>query len=169
MLQEQNDVLGINVQQIGGGNSRLRSICEENPRVKYDDLLAEVDYKVCRQSIWRLLRESNLWKWLVLQRPELKPEHVAKRLQWALRVRDYTPEKWKKVFWSDESTVERGKGSRREHTFTRPKDQIALRDIQEVSYKGVKQMFWAAFSGSRRHTGLIPLSGDPDSPRGGVN
>ncbi|KAJ5737298.1 uncharacterized protein N7483_002423 [Penicillium malachiteum] len=131
----------------------------------------EVGHKinVCRQSIWRLLRESNLWKWLVLQRPELKPEHVAKRLQWALRVRDYTPEKWKKVFWSDESTVERGKGSRREHTFTRPKDQIALRDIQEVSYKGVKQMFWAAFSGSRRHTGLIPLSGDPDSPRGGVN
>lgn len=30
-------------------------------------------------------------------------------------------------------------------------------------------MFWAAFSGSGRRTGLIPLFGDPDSPRGGVN
>ena len=29
-------------------------------------------------------------------------------------------------------------------------------------------MFWAAFSASRR-TGLIPLFGDPESERGGVN
>ena len=30
-------------------------------------------------------------------------------------------------------------------------------------------MFWAAFSGATRRTGLIPLFGDPDSERGGVN
>jgi DDE superfamily endonuclease len=30
-------------------------------------------------------------------------------------------------------------------------------------------MFWASFSGSTRRTGLIPLYGDPNSPRGGVN
>lgn len=30
-------------------------------------------------------------------------------------------------------------------------------------------MFWAAFSGSSRRTGLIPLFGDLDSPRGSVN
>jgi transposase len=30
-------------------------------------------------------------------------------------------------------------------------------------------MFWAAFSGSPRKTGLIPLFGDPNSARGGVN
>jgi transposase len=34
--------------------------------------------------------------------------------------------------------------------------------------KQVKQMFWAAFSADRR-TGLIPLFGDPNSERGGVN
>jgi len=30
-------------------------------------------------------------------------------------------------------------------------------------------MFWAAFSGSGRRTGLIPLFGSPDIPRGSVN
>jgi transposase len=35
--------------------------------------------------------------------------------------------------------------------------------------KQTKQMFWAAFSGSLRRTGLIPLFGDPESERGGIN
>lgn len=30
-------------------------------------------------------------------------------------------------------------------------------------------MFWGAFSGDSRRTGLIPLFGDPNSERGGVN
>ena len=30
-------------------------------------------------------------------------------------------------------------------------------------------MFWAAFSGATRRTGLVPLFGDPESERGGVN
>lgn len=33
----------------------------------------------------------------------------------------------------------------------------------------IKQIFWAAFSGSRRRTGLIPLFDDLNSPCGGVN
>ena len=30
-------------------------------------------------------------------------------------------------------------------------------------------MFWAAFSGAERRSGLILLFGDPESQRGGVN
>jgi transposase len=30
-------------------------------------------------------------------------------------------------------------------------------------------MFWGCFNGDTRRTGLIPMHGDPDSPRGGVN
>jgi hypothetical protein len=35
--------------------------------------------------------------------------------------------------------------------------------------EAVKQMFWATFSGYPRKTGLIPLFGDPNSARSGVN
>lgn len=147
---------------------RLLDAIDENPRVKSDDLLAEVDLKVCRQSIWRLLKECNLRKWRVLKRPELTDEHARKRLVWARANQHRTPDMWRLVFWSDESTVERGKGARQEWTFTRPKDQIAAQDVQTYSYKGVKQMFWAVFSGSGRRTGLIPLF-PIDEIGGGIN
>lgn len=38
---------------------RVLNLSTEKPRVKCEDLLAEVDQKVCRMSIWRLLQESN--------------------------------------------------------------------------------------------------------------
>lgn len=67
--------------------------------------------------------------------------------------------------------MERGIGVRREWTFTRPKDQPKLGQVQGIPQRGkqVKQMFWAAFSGATRRTDLVPLFGDPESERGGVN
>lgn len=150
--------------------SLLFQAIEENPRIKYEALLALTNYRVSRQTIWRLLQTAHRRKWLVLQRPELTPEHARRRLCWANLVQHYNTYKWKQVFWSDESTVEWGKGARREYTFTRPKDQVSAQDIEEISvHKGIKQMFWAAFAGCGRRTGLIPLFGDPESPRGGIN
>jgi len=37
----------------------LLGAIDKNLRIKYDDLLATVDYKVKRKSIWRLLLEEN--------------------------------------------------------------------------------------------------------------
>ncbi|KAJ5938323.1 hypothetical protein N7466_001457 [Penicillium verhagenii] len=44
---------------------------DDNPCVKYDELLATVDHKVCRDTMWRLLREENKREWLRLRRPAL--------------------------------------------------------------------------------------------------
>jgi hypothetical protein len=44
-----------------------------------------------------------------------------------------------------------------EYTFTRPQNQLRERDVQTYPHRWIKQMFWAAFSGSRRRSGLIPL------------
>jgi transposase len=112
---------------------------DQNPRIKYDDLLATVNYKVKRQAIWRLLREENRRKWLIFRRPELTEDHARAHRDWAERVQGYTSNQWKKIFWSDKSTVERGKGAQREYTFTRPADQIKARDIDAISvHKGIK-------------------------------
>lgn len=150
---------------------RILEAIHDNPRVTYDDLLAEVDHKVKKDSIARLLTAEGLKKWRVLQRPYLKPEHAAKRLHWARQYAHFQKDDWDRVFWSDECTVERGHGLRPEYTFTRPRDQILAKDIHPTPTKGtqIKQMFWAAFSGTLRRTGLIPLFGDPNSERGGVN
>ena len=101
---------------------------------------------------------------------------LKKRLAWARRYQHFTSEDWACVYWSDECTVERGIGQRQEWTFTRPKDQLweheeEGRQVQMVPTRGkqIKQMFWAAFCGLPRRSGIIPLFGDPESRRGGIS
>ncbi|KAJ5529938.1 hypothetical protein N7527_003331 [Penicillium freii] len=131
---------------------RILNAIHGDPKISTEDLLAEVDHKRCS---WR---------------PYLKEEHARKRLAWAYRYRHFTPEDWARVYWSDECTVERGIGIRREWTFVRPKDQPKERQYQGLPDRGkqVKQMFWAAFSGANRRTGLIPLFGNAEAERTGI-
>ena len=116
--------------------SKLLNAIDTNPRITYDDLLATVDNKVKRTSIWRLLHEEGRRKWLVLDRPGLTPGHAAARLQWAREYEHFTPEEWARVFWSDECSIERGIGERREYTFTPRSKQILARDIRPSLMKG---------------------------------
>lgn len=110
-------------------------------------------------------------KWRCSWRPYLTEAHALKRLQWAVKYRHFTPEDWSRVYWSDECSIERGIGVKREWTFIRPRDQPREKQCQGLPYKGkqVKQMFWGAFCGGLRRTGLIPLYGDSQSERGGIN
>jgi transposase len=143
---------------------------QEKPSVLIEDLLSEVDFKVHRMSIWRLTHEMGLRKWRKMQRPLLTPLHAEKRLNWALRYQHFTSIDWARVYWSGECTVKRGIGQHREWTFIRPKDQLFQHSkegsqVQMVPARGkqIKQMFWAAFCGLPRRSGLIPLFGDPES------
>jgi transposase len=141
-----------------------------NPNTTYEDLLSKVDHKVAKRSIQRLLHEMDLRKWHKLERPLLSDAAAIKRLRWAQTYEHFTPEDWARVYWSDECSVERGAGQRQEWTFTRPRDQIKSKDLHlKPCGKQPSQMFWAAFSGECRRTGLIPLFGNPESLRGGVD
>ncbi|KAJ6094481.1 hypothetical protein N7467_001994 [Penicillium canescens] len=155
---------------------RIYDTIQEKPSILIEDLLGEVDFKVHRTSIWRLTYEMGLQKWRKMQRPSLTPLHAEKRLRWALRYQQFTSTDWARVYWSDECTVERGIGQRQEWTFTRPKDQLFQHlkegsQVQMIPARGqqIKQMFWAAFCGLPRRSGLIPLLGDPESQRGSVS
>lgn len=149
---------------------RIRGAIHGNPRITHQDLLAEADHTIKLPAMKAFLKDEGLRKWRASWRPFLTDEHAQKRLAWALKYRYFTPDDWARVFWSDECTVERGIGVQREWTFIRPRDQPKTGQIQGLPYRGkqVKQMFWAAFSGSTRRTGLIPLFGDPNSERRGI-
>jgi len=62
----------------------------------------------------RILREANVKKWLAKLGPKLIPEHVAKRLKWAIAHKDWTAEDFEKVIWSDECSVEKSKDRRQQ-------------------------------------------------------
>ncbi|KAJ5898841.1 hypothetical protein N7495_003585 [Penicillium taxi] len=158
---------------------RLYEAVEQSPDIMIKELLALVDNKIGRDALWRLMQVRNLRKWRKKSQ-YLKPEHAEKRLQWAREYEHFTPDDWRRVFWSDESTVERGIGARPEWSFISPKHQLdryedengeETSQIQPIPATGtqVKQMFWAAFSGSLRRTPLIALTGDPLSARQGIS
>ena len=147
----------------------IRARIRADPHSKYDDLLAEVNWKVKRRSIQRLLGLENMRKWRQRKRPYIEDYHAIQRLIWARRYEHFTTEDWAKVLWSDECSVERGAGLRPRWTFNSLREQLAQKDVKQVhTGKGIRQMFWAAF-GEETRTDLLTLNGDPNSPRGGVN
>jgi transposase len=141
----------------------------KNPHIKIRELVNEIDHDISKDTIRRAFREMHKKKWLQKVGPEIHPHHAAQRLAWANRYAHFTPDNWKQVRWTDECTIERGEGIRHIYTFNPPTVQLREHDVKvKRCGKSVKQMFWAGFGYDIR-TGLVPLDGDPDSPRGGVS
>lgn len=90
------------------------------PRKAFRDRFAP---GVSLSTVDRVLREANIKKWLAKDRPKLKPEHVAKRLRWALERKDWTAEDFEGVVWSDECSVERGSDPRQIWVFQEPAEK----------------------------------------------
>lgn len=57
---------------------RIYEAIEANPSISIEDLRKEVDFKVCRVSMWRLTHEMGLRKWSKSQRPSSTPVQAEK-------------------------------------------------------------------------------------------
>jgi hypothetical protein len=141
---------------------------KSHPDAIYGHIRADLCPFMSLSTIKRRLHEENLRKWRKMQRPSLHIEHAVKRLAWAQEHIKWKISDWKKVVWSDECSVERGKGLRREWVFRTPADKWKPFAIQPRSSSGcVSVMVWAAFSGIRRSQ-LVVMEGDIMAKRGGV-
>ena len=94
----------------------------------------------------RVLREANMKKWIAKSRPQLKPEHIAKRLKWAIAHKDWTSEDFEGVIWSDECSVEKSKDPRQQWVFREPGEKW-LHDCvhPKEKNKGISLMVWGCF------------------------
>ena len=90
----------------------LKKKVEGNEHIKMRELQESVNNSVSKRILQRLFRNMHKRKWMQRQRPEIQPIHAEKQLQWARMYASFTPMDWKKVIWSDECSVERGKGVR---------------------------------------------------------
>ena len=67
--------------------------------------LAEIHHNIAPQISIRIIRRSlaevDIKKWRAAERPTLKKEHAAARLEWAQKYKDWTKEDWKRVIWSE--------------------------------------------------------------------
>lgn len=114
-------------------------------------------------TVDRVLRQGNVKKWLAKHRPLLKPEHVKKRLDWAMQRKDWGIEEFMSVIWSDECAVERSKDPRQIWVFREP-DEKWLADCiyPKPKDRGISLMVWGCFYG-RNKGPLVPV---PESMTG---
>jgi DDE superfamily endonuclease len=91
-----------------------------------------------------------LGSYIAAKKPGLSAENVAKRLAWAEKYKDWTVEDWKKVIWSDESSIWIGVNPRRQWVH-RPKGERFNSRYVKKTFKSaqVKVMVWACFTGER--------------------
>jgi len=94
-------------------------------------------------------------------------------LNWAQRHRLFTYLNWRRVRWSDECSIQLGKGRKLEWVFVpggkgQYQQRLAPDLVQQRRCgKQKSKMFWAAFGHGIR-TQLVPMEGDPLAPKGGV-
>ena len=147
----------------------LIRIVRLEPKILYKDLRERAHLHCSVRTIQRALKDYGITKWLAKKRPLLTPQVAALRLKWAKEHVEWTFEQWEKIIWSDECSVERGTGKRREWCFRMP-DQKWDKDMIQGYRKGhdISLMVWACFWGIER-SDLYAMWRDPDSLKKGYS
>lgn len=83
-----------------------------DPKITAAQLRVECGLEASKKTIYRFLKKSGIQKWRCKKRPLLDNEKAATRLQWALQHDSQPPAYWKRWVWSDECSIERGKGGK---------------------------------------------------------
>ena len=146
--------------------SLIRTV-RSDPSINYSDLKENLGTNVSTSTLYREIKTYGLTNWLAKKRPLLTPEVAAKRYAWAKAREDWGPDKWQKIIWSDECSVERGTGKNRKWVFRFPNEKWLQNMVQPVPKgRGISVMVWGAFY---HHTAshLMIMKRDPAAKRNG--
>jgi transposase len=126
---------------------RLVNFVRRNPKATWQKTKKELGFAFGESTYKTILSKYHISKWRACRRPYLKQEYAIKRLKFAKDCIKWEQEKWDTVIWSDECSVERGKGKKPMWVFRTPDQKWDSDKIQ--TYKKGKDlcvMVWAAFS-----------------------
>src|SRR5579859_6858743 len=80
-------------------------VLKQNYDVPLRDITNIIGLPISERTIrWRR-SEAGLGSYIAAKKPGLRPENVKDRLNWALCYKHWTVEDWKRVIWSDESSI----------------------------------------------------------------
>jgi transposase len=122
---------------------------------------------ISTHTVRRVLHNSlGMTGCVAAKKPFLKPAHRTARQTWANEYRGWGDEDWKHIIWTDESSVEIGKHSRRVWVWRRPGERYDEQCIVPTFKSGRESlMVWACFS----HGRLGPLVRIPKDKRTGAD
>jgi hypothetical protein len=104
-----------------------------NPKDTYAELIEACSLGCSKNTVKSILHRHGIKNWIAKCRPYLKPANAAKGLAWCLKYRQRNVEEWGMVMWSDECSVEKGKGKRREWVFRTPTQKWHPEMVQTYS------------------------------------
>jgi len=141
-----------------------------NPHLTYRQLQNQLPIKLSHDTIYRILKQNNITNWRAKKRPALTEEHAALRLAWAKEHKDWTEDQWSYMLWSDECSVERGKGKQQLWVFRTPDQKWDKSMIQPYNKgKDISIMIWSAFSGRWGRLNAYILERDFESKKNGYS
>jgi hypothetical protein len=91
-----------------------------NPKDTYKQVITACNLSCKPTTVKKILKKHGISNWRAKKRPELTEAHALARLAWCLVRKGWTAEEWGLVYWSDECSVERGRGKRAEWCFRTP-------------------------------------------------
>jgi hypothetical protein len=87
---------------------------KQNNSLPLRDITNIIGLPISERTVRRRRSEAGLGSYVATEKPGLSSQNVAKRLAWAERYKDWTIDEWKKVIWSDESSIWIGVNPRRQ-------------------------------------------------------
>lgn len=123
---------------------------KRDPFIRTEDICKLLPTSISPRTVSRMLKESGYGHWKAQKRPRLTEEAAKLRYEWACIHKDWTYEQWCMVIWSDECSVELGKGKRNEWVWRLNHFSEKWKKKNIVPYtkgKGMSIMIWAAIWG----------------------
>jgi Fe-S cluster biosynthesis and repair protein YggX len=120
---------------------------------------------ISTRTIRRRLQLDGLNGGVCTRKPLLRPVNKLKRLLWAIRHLNWSPEQRKRVLWTDEKKFELFNTKRRTYCRKRVGEQLRDDTVQgTVKHGGGSVMFWGSV-GNNRTAGLTKVVGIMDKTK----
>lgn len=118
----------------------------KDPKATYAEVKLATGVACSARTIKRILVDHGITNWRAKRRPLLTELHAAKRLAWCLAYRGWTKEEWGLIMWSDECSVERGRGKAQQWVFRTPAQKWDKDYVQTYkSSRDISIMVWGCF------------------------
>jgi DDE superfamily endonuclease/Transposase len=139
-----------------------------NPKSTYEDIRQNLHIYLSRDTLGRILDSVGIKNWRAKGRPTLEPEDAKLQYNWALVYCEWLTE-WQWIIFSDECSVQRGKGGQREWVFPLPSQKWLLKMVQTYRKStDISIMVWGAIWYGGR-SDLVIMERHEESKGGGYS
>ena len=147
------------------GRNLVIRYAREHPLCTYTELQRETRQDCSQATLKRILHDNGILNWRAKKRPHLTAAHAAQRLAFAYT---HLTTDWSRVIFSDECSIEKGRGKQQLWAFGFWYQKWDTDKIQTY-YKGKQGsvMVWGAIGGEAKKSDLITMLRDETSLGGG--